>query len=100
MIKNGYIEFEWDERKAAVNVKKHGVSFESTGRCVLGPICPRLARCQAFRLRREVLSDRDGLGIAGTDGLPLREAWWLHHQDNLGEKIDEDRGTAVLEVSK
>lgn len=27
MIKNGYIEFEWDERKAAVNVKKHGVSF-------------------------------------------------------------------------
>lgn len=29
MIKNGYIEFEWDERKAAVNVKKHGVSFES-----------------------------------------------------------------------
>lgn len=29
MIGNDYIEFEWDERKAAINVKKHGVSFES-----------------------------------------------------------------------
>ncbi|WP_251231634.1 BrnT family toxin [Adlercreutzia aquisgranensis] len=24
-----YIDFEWDDRKAAANVKKHGVSFES-----------------------------------------------------------------------
>lgn len=39
-------------------------------------------------------------GIVGADGLPLREAWRLDHQDNLGEKIDEDRGTAVLELSK
>lgn len=29
MIEDGYIEFEWDERKADINVKKHGVSFES-----------------------------------------------------------------------
>lgn len=29
MIEDGYIEFERDERKAAINVKKHGVSFES-----------------------------------------------------------------------
>ena len=64
MIKNGYIEFEWDERKAAVNVKKHGVSFESAADAFSDHM-PRLARCQAFRLRREVLSDRDGLGIDG-----------------------------------
>lgn len=29
MIEDRYIEFERDERKAAINVKKHGVSFES-----------------------------------------------------------------------
>lgn len=29
MIDDGYIEFEWDERKAAINVKKHRVSLES-----------------------------------------------------------------------
>lgn len=29
MEMNGYIDFEWDERKAAINLAKHGVSFES-----------------------------------------------------------------------
>ena len=29
MLENGYIDFEWDERKAAINVEKHGVSFEA-----------------------------------------------------------------------
>lgn len=29
MITDGYIDFEWDERKAASNVEKHGVSFEA-----------------------------------------------------------------------
>lgn len=25
---DGYIDFEWDERKAALNKEKHGVSFD------------------------------------------------------------------------
>lgn len=25
----GYINFEWDDNKAAINLRKHGVSFES-----------------------------------------------------------------------
>ena len=29
MIENGYIDFEWDDRKAAINLDKHGVRFES-----------------------------------------------------------------------
>ena len=29
MKTDGYIDFEWDERKAAINLSKHGVSFES-----------------------------------------------------------------------
>lgn len=67
MIKNGYIEFEWDERKAAVNVKKHGVSFESAADAFSDPYA-------------RVLPDAPNLGDI--------------------TKIDEDRGTAVLEVSK
>lgn len=27
--RDGYIDFEWDDRKAAINLDKHGVSFES-----------------------------------------------------------------------
>lgn len=26
---DGYIDFEWDDRKAAVNAEKHGVRFEA-----------------------------------------------------------------------
>lgn len=26
---DGYIDFEWDDRKAAINLEKHGVSFEA-----------------------------------------------------------------------
>ena len=29
MLNGGYIEFEWDDRKAALNFNKHGISFES-----------------------------------------------------------------------
>ena len=29
MISDGYIDFEWDERKAETNLRKHGVRFES-----------------------------------------------------------------------
>lgn len=29
MITDEYIDFEWDDRKAAINLEKHGVSFES-----------------------------------------------------------------------
>lgn len=29
MNSDGYIDFEWDERKAAINLDKHGVSFEA-----------------------------------------------------------------------
>lgn len=29
MNTDGYIDFEWDENKAALNIRKHGVSFES-----------------------------------------------------------------------
>ncbi len=28
MKSDGYIDFEWDSRKAASNAKKHGVAFE------------------------------------------------------------------------
>ena len=54
MIKNGYIEFEWDERKAAVNVKKHGVSFESAADAFSDPYA---ASCQmpGIQTTREVL---------------------------------------------
>lgn len=100
MIENGYIDFEWDERKAAINAEKHGVSFEAAADAFSGPIRPRRAGQQALGPRGEVLPDRDGLGIAGADGLSLREARRLDHQDNLGEEIDENRGAAVLEVSK
>ena len=29
MSGHGYINFEWDDNKAAINLRKHGVSFES-----------------------------------------------------------------------
>lgn len=29
MSTDGYIDFEWDENKAALNIRKHDVSFES-----------------------------------------------------------------------
>lgn len=43
------LHFEWDERKAAANVKKHGVSFEeanppstmNTRRSLTTPIIPK-----------------------------------------------------------
>ncbi len=28
MIENGYIDFEWDDRKADLNIGKHGVTFD------------------------------------------------------------------------
>lgn len=34
---NGYIDFEWDDRKAALNVSKHGVSFESAADAFCDP---------------------------------------------------------------
>lgn len=37
MIKDGYIGFEWDELKAAANVKKHGVSFEAAAEAFSDP---------------------------------------------------------------
>lgn len=29
MTARRYIDFEWDDRKAAINIEKHGVSFNS-----------------------------------------------------------------------
>lgn len=29
MNTDGYIDFEWDEEKASLNIRKHGVSFEA-----------------------------------------------------------------------
>lgn len=29
MTARRYIDFEWDDRKAAINIEKHGVSFDS-----------------------------------------------------------------------
>ena len=28
MITDGYIDFEWDDRKASINESKHGVTFD------------------------------------------------------------------------
>ena len=37
MITGGYIEFEWDDHKAALNLDKHGVSFESAATAFSDP---------------------------------------------------------------
>lgn len=46
MINDGYIDFEWDERKAAANLRKHGVRFESAADAFSDPyarVLPDLA---------------------------------------------------------
>ena len=34
---DGYIDFEWDEHKAAINREKHGVTFESAASAFSDP---------------------------------------------------------------
>ena len=92
MSGHGYINFEWDDNKAAINLRKHGVSFES--------IRTRYTRCQALGLRRKVLPHRNGSGNESAHGVPLRKMRRLKNQDNPGQKIDENGGTAILEVPK
>lgn len=36
-MSNGYIDFEWDDQKAAINFKKHGVRFESAANAFSDP---------------------------------------------------------------
>lgn len=37
MIDNGYIDFEWDDRKADLNVDKHTVTFEEAAESFCDP---------------------------------------------------------------
>ena len=96
---DGYIDFEWDGRKASSNIVKHGVSFEAAADAFSDPYA-------------RVVPDPKHSGheerffLIGMD-LESRVLTVCHcercggaYPHHLGEKIDEDRGTTVLEVSK
>lgn len=65
------MEFEWDEKKAASNLKKHGISFPLAAAVFLDP------------KRIEQLDDRDGYGEARfvtvglVDGIEIFVAYTL-----------------------
>ena len=51
-------KFEWDENKAASNLRKHGISFESAARVFLDPL--------AIREQDQIVDDEERWQIIGT----------------------------------
>lgn len=46
--------FEWDGQKNAINLRKHGLSFEEARHIFTGPVLTRVDNRQDYGERREI----------------------------------------------
>jgi uncharacterized DUF497 family protein len=74
------MEFEWDEEKAALNERKHGVSFPFATRVFLDE-----NRLEWIDTRRQYGEPR-WISIGLIEGIEIAVAYTLHHPSHLREK--------------
>jgi hypothetical protein len=75
----GGIAFPWDERKAAANVRRHGITFEEAATAFVDPMarlfddpsCAEAIRANTCRPYRARIVDRNQLGAAPPNGVPI-----------------------------
>ena len=92
MIDAGYWDFEWDDVKAAINERKHGVTFDEATEAFDDPWA-RVIDGPDHSFHPHGHEPR----CAVANRVPLHTAW-LDHPHHLSPQIDQKRGKAVLEV--